>query len=364
MFNDMGSIDGKKMRRRGRKGVAAFGLAIGRQTDMLFRDIVKKKVRLDPTNSRHRRCHSMFAALEKRGVKCVRVQFPVAIPHLGIKTELDGLGVSSDGAVVVIELKTTQHGMDRHNLLYKRPCQKRPKMSTGLPNTEYIAHQMQTAFGMLAMRSKLPPGTRIQGLVVVCTNDGARIYDVEQRFVQEHLFKGAPSEIKAIEGMFASTTKGTSTTPVSFTRMPTSKPAEAAILKAVARLGYTSIDTRRGARYGSFVARNAKTAKMATSLLIVALVYVKTPEAKMGHRKYAQLLLDARSLWIAAKKKVTVRSCVFYYCEHKITEDDSLFKTEMVGSTHFAVTAPPPQKKRLQNNKRKKGAGAKKRTHS
>ena len=63
-------------------------------------------------------------------------QHAVVMPHLGIKTALDGVGVTESGAVVVIELKTTQHGLDRHNLLYKKVCQKKKKLSNGLLNSE------------------------------------------------------------------------------------------------------------------------------------------------------------------------------------------------------------------------------------
>lgn len=299
----------------------------------------------------------MFKALEQKGIKCVRAQYRVSVPHLGLKTELDGLGIDKSGAVVVIELKTTQHGIDRHNLLYKKECQKKQMLSNGLPNTEYVAHQLQTGFEVYAMYRLLPPGTRVVGVVVVCANDGARIYDVNPMFTREHLFVGAPTAIKAVSGTF-SAGPGRS---VSFMGMPTIEGARADILRAVARLGYTAIDTHKANRYGSFVAHD--TAK--TSYLVVALVYVQTEVAKMGHRKYAQLLLDARALWISLKRKKTVRSCVFYYHNGSGSPSDPVFRTEFIGATHIEAAAKPsknPKKTKTKHPKSKHTAAPRRRT--
>jgi hypothetical protein len=345
MFSDGDTVSFAGEKYKGRKGARNRGLTVGRITDMMYRDVMSGKKKLGNLGPDGWRLEYLYKALARRGVKSVRGQFPVSSPHLGIKTELDGLGVDASGAVVVIELKTTQDCIDRHNLLYMLPCQKRKTLANGLINSEYMAHQLQTGYGVMAMRAVLPKGTRVIGLVVVCTSDGARIYDVEPRFSQSHLFAGAPTAIRAISGTFDAANHN----PVSFVPMPTLKVAEEEVLRSVGRLGYTSVDKKRGSKLGSFVAHN--TGK--TSYLVVALVYVQSNTAKMGHRKYVQLLLDARTLWISLKRKKTVRSCVFYYCENRAPGQDALFQTEMVGSAHLAVTPKETKKKTPEVKKRR-----------
>lgn len=160
------SVKGKQM-----------GLQIGRYTDLLFRRAFEKKVVLNPTNYRHRRCCAIFATLKQQGVTVHQVQVPVKHEALGIQTQLDALGMTKAGCPCVIELKTTQYTLAEHIQGYTRRCRAQPQLRNGLPNTEQVVHGLQAAFGVLALQKQRPHCTKpMCALVIVAASDGARAY--------------------------------------------------------------------------------------------------------------------------------------------------------------------------------------------
>jgi hypothetical protein len=171
------------------------GKQIGRVTDTIVRKVFEKRLLLDSNNPMHSRAHLFFAALTRRKIRLVRVQIPVTVPDLKLKTTLDAMGVNEHGEDVVIELKTTQLTHARLSRIYHTPLSGYPTLKTGLPNTLYWRHQLQTGFGMLASSTH-------RGLVVVCSEDGVLVSDVnteatlKKRFVStqttEQILAAAP----------------------------------------------------------------------------------------------------------------------------------------------------------------------------
>lgn len=272
------------------------GLKIGLATDKMFIRVVAKKQLIDPSNPKHKRCHNLFLGLRKRGVKAVRTQFRVSMPELGIRTDIDALGVRGN-TVVVIELKTTQWTLEQHREMYDRTCLNKRKLSNGLLNTERNAHALQTGFGMLGLRRHLPKSTKIEGLVVVCAADGAQMYDVDPFYSDEKHFV-----VPAIKPAVGSYVKS-----VNFQPMPSTDAAIRCLQKALKEKGFPftmrNVLTSFGTKYGSF------TLSVGTnSYLVVALVC--TREKKAGEKKMRQLEDDAHKLWIDKKKKCRVRACM------------------------------------------------------
>lgn len=167
-----------------------MGLQIGRYTDLLFRRVFEKKVVLNPSNFRHRRCCAIFNALKHHKIKVRRVQVSVKHDELGIETQLDALGVTHSGKTCVIELKTTQYTLAEHELCYKRKCRIQPQLTNGLPNTEHTVHGLQTAFGALALqKTKAYCQTPTVGMVVVAASDGAMVYWVDPAMINVKCFQ-------------------------------------------------------------------------------------------------------------------------------------------------------------------------------
>lgn len=211
------------------------------------------------------------------------------MPHLKIKTALDGLGVDSNGAVVVIELKCTSFRLAEHASRYRTRCRKKACMSfmDGVPNTEETAHQLQTAFGMLALRRCISDHIPIRGVIVICAQDGTVMHEVQKKFVKESIFS------------FPMTVTGGRTGTVTFAPLPDGQPAEH-ILSKFTKLGYT-IRQPRLKRLGSFVLKNAK-----GDLLVAAIVHVKSQASPVSKDRINQLKKDAATLWTRRRKSVAV----------------------------------------------------------
>ena len=92
-----------------RGGGADAGLQIGRFTDLLFRRVVAKEVKLDGTKYTHRRCARIMRNLETLGIVPLRTQLSVTLPHHKITTQLDGVGINKKNELVVLEIKV-RHG--------------------------------------------------------------------------------------------------------------------------------------------------------------------------------------------------------------------------------------------------------------
>ena len=272
------------------------GLQIGAKSDMLVRDKVNNNGTSTCPRTRH-----FFSALRQRGITATHAQVTVSLPHLSLKTSIDVVGTSGK-RVIVVEQKCTQCTLQEHINRYNEPCKKRRKLANGLLNTEFHAHQLQTAFGMLGLARRLP-GVVIEGIVVICMKDGARIYDVRPEFVNEALFavprpRAAPAR-------------------ANFTKAPTDNSALEGIMSKLALLGYPIRESRL--RYGSVVARGAK------GYIVVALVHTPDAASKTSDRRRRDVQADTRKLWRAKRKKVGVRGCIFFY-----KDGDSTYKHEFV----------------------------------
>lgn len=277
------------------------GLKIGSWVDHLFTRVVNGKVKLNPSDVRHRRCIDLFTGLRRRNIKCIRSQFSVGVPELGIKTSLDALGVQGDSAVV-IELKCTQYTLEQHKSMYDNHCLHKRMLTNGVLNTERNAHALQTGFGMMALRRVIKPSIKIKGLVVVCAADGAKMYDVDEAFADPKFFS-VPS-VKPVLGSYIKN--------VTFQGMPEKPTTIAYLRKLMEKHGYPftlrNVLTSFGNKYGSFTISTS-----AKSYLVVALVYTGSRKTKAGDKKHRQLVDDAAKLWIDKKKAVKVRACMLHF---------------------------------------------------
>lgn len=79
-------------------------------------------------------------ACKSQGLRCVRAQVPVY--YGSVHTMLDGIGVTSDNKICVIELKCTGQTRSSHRLNYDKTCRDLKSLyHLGKPNTERVAHQ-------------------------------------------------------------------------------------------------------------------------------------------------------------------------------------------------------------------------------
>jgi len=277
------------------RGVTAKkGKLIGIRTDNLFTRAIRKKIRIDPSNPSHDRCHNLFIGLKRRGIKCVRSQFRVSKPELGIWTDIDAIGINGN-MVYVIELKCTQYTLEQHKDMYDKSCLNKHKLSNGIINTERNAHALQTGFGMMALKTLLPNST-IKGLVVVCTCDGAKMYDVDPYFSDEKHFQ--VSSLRPQLGSYVKT--------VQFQPLPKRKESLDVIAMMLKKHGYPfKVLSSFSSKYGSFtISVSAK------AYLVVALCL---SEGGVGNKKQRQLSDDITKLWLDKKKKVKVNGCILEF---------------------------------------------------
>jgi hypothetical protein len=169
-----------------------MGLQIGRYTDLLFRKVVDKEISLNPSDFKHRRCKYTFDALKAQNVLVTKTQVRVKHESLQVQTLLDGLGITKSGHPCVIELKTTQYTISEHEIRYNQQCRLKPKLTNGLPNSEFVLHTLQAAFGALALRETYTDCQKnIQAVVIVAASDGAKAYWVDNRFISISMFTGS-----------------------------------------------------------------------------------------------------------------------------------------------------------------------------
>jgi len=265
----------------------------------MFSKVVQKKLKINPANFKHARIHNLFTGLKKRRIVCIRDEFRVTRPDLGIFTNVDGIGVIGDSVVVVIELKNTQYTTEQHLEVYDKPCMNRRKLTKDLLNTERNAHALQTGFGMNALQRVLPKNTSVTGLVIVCTADGAKMYDVDSSFADDKHFH-IPT-IKPATGSYMKL--------VSFQPIPKTATALEHIKAALSKFGYrflkSMVLTSFNTKYGSFTMSLGD-----KSYLVVALVH---SVGKPGEAKRRQLANDINKLWIDKKRKVKVRGCMLVF---------------------------------------------------
>lgn len=268
---------------------AEKGKQIGRYTDLLFRKVISGTVTLNPRQFRHQRCRFMMECLKKHGITCIATQVSVCDKDLGIKTELDGIGIKPSGAFVVLELKTTQYSIDMHKQTYSIPCDSYKVLSNGLPNTEEVAHQLQTGFGVYAFRNLLKAHGKghisVEGRIIVCACDGAISYACQPMYVNANHFTTSMnlSSIKR-----SSSKKGTNAFIAAF---PTEDRAQREILAFISSNGGTNrVVSTLSKQYGSFVVHG----KRKNSYYLVGLMHDPEATSPASYRyKHTRLhLLD------------------------------------------------------------------------
>lgn len=150
--------------------------------------------------------------------------------------------------MVVLELKTTQRTTAMHKKTYQLPCKGQAKLANGLDFTIDTMYQLQTAFGIMALRRALPQHAhvRIGGRVIVCTSDGAISYPCKAAFMTLGLF---PAMIeKQSDATARRDTKNV------LAKFPSDKSAQTPILTVLRDRGATgAVVTTLRKRYGSVV---------------------------------------------------------------------------------------------------------------
>lgn len=264
-----------------------MGIAVDNQ----FREVVEGNRRLSSTAYLDRRCYNALAVLRADGVDPVRAHFPVK--YNGIKTELDGLGYRKGGRAVVIELKNVMCTIADFNKMCQRECKNMPTIRgvLGVSNTKMTGFQLQTGFGMLALRhcSSMPPDVPIDGVVVVIGTDAAMLYHVQQRYAKECMFAPAVTALAAADAEVTAC-PAPSGKRMSFLRVPPHAVARNKLMVALdctmhlARLKYGSaVFTRKDDTY-----------------VVVGLVVMKHEQKTISKNKQTALQEEAARL---SKKK-------------------------------------------------------------
>lgn len=241
---------------------AKAGLRIGRTTDMLVRRAHLEGLVLSPAKPSHARALRFFHTMAKNGITVSDVQVRALDDALGIRTELDAVGVDRAGRRVAIELKTTQHSMAEFSAAYYRPCRNRPTLTNRLPNCLYWRHQLQAGFGVIASPC-------VRGVVAVMCSDGGLTYEVQPAAMARSAFAGSLGVCRP--DLHA---------PV----LPYPANADAALRRALAaRLKYTAI-----------VSENPTVVRGAHGDAVLVLVHkgegYSGTRAARGHREYARVL--------------------------------------------------------------------------
>jgi hypothetical protein len=265
-------------------GNSRSGKRIGTLSDRQVEHYVNKGKKYNGNE----RTTDFFQALRQRDIEPISAKVYVAMPSLKLSTEIDVLGKAKDGSFVVVEQKCTQYTRAQFESMCHLPCVRRHRLSNGMLNTTFNAHQLQTAFSMLALRehTKVP----IKGLVVVCFKDGARSYSVESEYVNAALFAGSVKTPRAQLRNFSHLS-----------------------CKHLDMSGYKS-ESRL--RYGNHVFSRAG------EFVVVVL----------GDKGRTELQADVKKLWLVKKKKFMVRGFLFH-----VTDGVGVHKKECV-ATRKAVT--------------------------
>ena len=133
---------GKPFKASHKRSKGMSGLTLGRIVDHHFRAYCDSGTMPRGSPSTKKWMDHILSACLQQNLKCVRAQVPVA--YGGVHTMLDGLAVTRDNKLCVLELKCTGQTRSEHQSNYDRPCKNRKTLQfTGKPNTERSAHQYQ-----------------------------------------------------------------------------------------------------------------------------------------------------------------------------------------------------------------------------
>jgi hypothetical protein len=291
---------------KGKGDSARAGLSLGRRTDFAFQRVVAGKERLS-SHPKHRRLHQIFAALKKMGIRAVRTQFPVSIEQFGLKTSLDGIGLTADGHPVVLELKCTQFSLAQHDDRYYRPCVGNGMMANGVENTEHNSHMLQCAFGILGLKKHFP-GMPVYGKVIYSADDGVRTYNCEPR-------KWASPKLFAL-GAHRLEKKIVTRTPLDvhakFGKFPDDEASQKAFLAFAAKNGCTGRqETLEG--YGSYVGGKGLSSK---PFVVIGILHSPTcdPTTKRFKSATMRVVADAKRLQrLKCASKCKVRAALLIH---------------------------------------------------
>ncbi len=117
-------------------------------------------------------------------IKVETVQVKAADDALGIRTEVDAVGVDNKRRKVAIELKTTQHTKPSFSAAYFTPCRNMATLTNGLPNCLHWRHQLQAGFAVVATDC-------VRAVVAVMCSDGGLLYEVKPTAWNRAMFAGA-----------------------------------------------------------------------------------------------------------------------------------------------------------------------------
>lgn len=170
-------------------------MCIGRRVDTAFNRHVDGVEPYSPSRADHRRLGHVVRALRAAGITPLRSQVPLRVDDVGIRTVVDAIGVRN-GAVVVIELKSTAYARADHEATYDTPSYNNPRLANGFDNSERQLHRLQAGFGVAACRAalRLP----VVGVVVVAYAESARVHAVPPSMCNLLLFAGVVAPAAAV----------------------------------------------------------------------------------------------------------------------------------------------------------------------
>ena len=173
-------------RRTGKRSIPGKGLCVGRIVDAAFNRHITGEEPYAPANVKHARLGHIVRALAARHITLVCAQKAVCRQDLGIRTSVDALGTRPDGALVVVELKTTSLDRATHERVYNTPCLNKRVMSNGIMNSEKMQHMLQAGFGVVACRRHTM--INVMAVVVMSYRDSAVVHTVPESFCSSLLF--------------------------------------------------------------------------------------------------------------------------------------------------------------------------------
>ena len=163
--------------RQTKKQGPGTGKLYGAYTDHAVQKVFHGKKKLSPNQPQDKQAIMFFAKLKEMNIKLVNVQTKAVNENIGVRTEVDGIGLDmKTGKKIVIELKTTQTSMERHRDKYHVTCRNQPKLMNGFENSEYWHHALQAGFGAWCLNLH-------RAVVIMVCLDGALSYEVPRMII-------------------------------------------------------------------------------------------------------------------------------------------------------------------------------------
>lgn len=160
-----------------RKQTSKTGKLYGAYTDHAVQKVFHGKKRLNPNQPQDKQAIMFFEKLKEMNIKLIGVQTKAVNETIGVRTEVDGVGLDlKTGKKVVLELKTTQTSMERHRDKYHVTCRNQPKLVNGFENSEYWHHVLQAGFGAWCLNIH-------RAVVIMVCLDGALSYEVPRMII-------------------------------------------------------------------------------------------------------------------------------------------------------------------------------------